>query len=155
VNFTAADNSRLPSKLRALPALPTATNTRDVHLSFDFSGDEPKPQINHQSFDPNRVDFSIKRGTTEIWTVYNDDFDGTNGIDHDFHLHLTQFRVLSRTGAPLTPDDEGLKDTVRVPPGSSVRIQATFADFLGRYVYHCHFLEHSSMGMMAQMEIVP
>lgn len=34
-------------------------------------------------------------------------------------------------------------------------MQATFSDFLGTYVYHCHFLEHSTMGMMAQMTIVP
>ena len=39
--------------------------------------------------------------------------------------------------------------------GDNVRLQATFGDFLGKYAYHCHFLEHSTLGMMAQMEIVP
>lgn len=151
VRFTGADPSRMPNRLRALPALPAATVQREVHLKFDFTAD-PLALVNDKQFDPNRVDFTIKRGTTEIWTVYNDN--GDYGIDHNFHLHMTQFRVLSRTGAPMTPDDAGLKDTVRVPPGTSVRLQATFADYLGRYVYHCHFLEHSSIGMMAQMEIV-
>ncbi|MCW3818288.1 multicopper oxidase family protein [Micromonospora sp. DR5-3] len=153
VGFTATDRSKLPLRLRPLPALPAATKQREVHLRFDFSSEEPRPVINDQQFDPNRVDFTIKRGTTEIWTVYNDDVEA--GIAHNFHLHLTQFRVLSRTGTPMTPDDAGLKDTVRVPAGTSVRLQATFTDYVGRYVYHCHFLEHSSIGMMAQMEIVP
>jgi FtsP/CotA-like multicopper oxidase with cupredoxin domain len=70
-------------------------------------------------------------------------------------MHLVQFRVLSRDGNPPDLDDLGRKDTVLLPPTKSVRVQATFGDHLGRYVYHCHFLEHSAMGMMAQMEIQP
>ncbi|MEV4761465.1 multicopper oxidase family protein [Micromonospora chokoriensis] len=154
VNFTATDTSKLPQKLRNLPALPAATAERDVRFSFDFSnGIPPLALVNGKQFDADRVDFTIKRGTTEIWTVYNDDTEPS--ILHTFHLHMTHFRVLSRSGAPMTADDAGLKDTVLVPPGSSVRLQATFAKYLGRYPYHCHFLEHSSIGMMAQMEIVP
>jgi FtsP/CotA-like multicopper oxidase with cupredoxin domain len=152
VGFTATDPGKVPPKLRALPALPAATKERAVRLRFDFTG-EPLALLNEKQFDPNRVDFTIKRGTTEIWNVFNDD--GDFGLDHNFHLHLVQFRVLGRTGAPMTPDDAGLKDTVKIPAGTSVRLQATFTDYLGRYVYHCHFLEHSSVGMMAQMEIVP
>ncbi|MET7468276.1 multicopper oxidase family protein [Micromonospora sp. NPDC005686] len=153
VRSTATDPSKVPLRLRPLPTLPVATKQREVHLRFDFNQEPPYPMVNGRSYDPNRVDFSIKRGTTEIWTVYNDDVDA--GIDHNFHLHLTQFRVLGRTGAPMTADDAGLKDTVLIPAGTSVRLQATFTDYLGRYVYHCHFLEHSSIGMMAQMEILP
>jgi FtsP/CotA-like multicopper oxidase with cupredoxin domain len=45
---------------------------------------------------------------------------------------------------------------VVIPAGTSVRVQATFADYLGRYVYHCHLMEHSAtFQMMAQLEIVP
>jgi FtsP/CotA-like multicopper oxidase with cupredoxin domain len=63
--------------------------------------------------------------------------------------------VLDRNGGPPGPDDAGRKDTVYLGPGESVRIQTTFTDYVGRYVYHCHFLEHSAVGMMAEMEIVP
>ncbi|OKI84074.1 bilirubin oxidase [Streptomyces sp. CB02414] len=149
VTSTADDASKIPARLRPLPALPKATVQRDVSLKFDFSG-EPVPLINGKPYDPDRVDFTIKRGATEIWTVHNDDAD----LDHNFHMHLVQFRVLDRSGMPMSQDDEGLKDTVRLPAGTSVRLQATFTDYLGRYVYHCHFLEHSSFGMMAQMEVV-
>ncbi len=147
----AVDTSRVPDQLRPLPALPTPTVTRDVALSFDLTAD-PIGLVNGRPFDPARVDFQIKRGSTEIWNVVNAD---TFAIDHTFHMHLVQFRVLERNGAAPPQHDAGLKDTVRLPPGGSLKLQATFRDYLGKYVYHCHYLEHSSIGMMAQMEIIP
>jgi FtsP/CotA-like multicopper oxidase with cupredoxin domain len=151
VGWTVTDNSRLPDRLRALPALPAADVQREVRMRFDLSG-YPVGLINDKPYDPNRVDFTVRRGSTEVWTIHNDDTEF--GFLHNFHLHLVQFRVLGRSGAPMTPDDAGAKDTVAVPPGTSVRVQATFTDHLGRYAYHCHFLEHASIGMMGQMEIV-
>lgn len=151
VGGQAADPSRVPAQLRALPALPVATVTRDVAMSFDLTAD-PIGLVNDKPFDPNRVDFQIRRNSTEIWNVVNAD---TLPIDHTFHMHLVQFRVLERDGGPPLPQDAGLKDTVHVPPGTRLKLQATFSDYLGKYVYHCHYLEHSSIGMMGQMEIIP
>ena len=147
---TASDNSRVPSVLRPLPALATPTVHRDISLTFDVSG-VPTGLVNGQPFDPNRIDFKVKRGTTETWNIYNGD--GQFNAYHNFHLHLEQFRVLDRDGAAPWPTDAGRKDTVPIPPDTSVRIQTTFTDYVGKYVYHCHFLDHSSVGMMAQMEI--
>lgn len=151
VTRTAADTSRVPATLRALPALGTPTVERNVTMRFDDSGNVGL--VNDLPYDPNRVDFQVKRGATEIWNVTNTDT--VWGAPHTFHLHLEQFRVLSRDGAAPTPDDAGRKDTVLVMPGETVRVQATFTDYLGKYPFHCHFLDHSSIGMMAQMEIVP
>ncbi len=148
------DRSRLPGALRPLPELPPATVHRELTLSFDLNG-TPVGLVNGLPFDADRVDQRIRRGTTEIWTVTNGDSATKYGpIQHSFHMHLTEFRVLDRDGRPPLPGDIGLKDTVPVPPGTSVRVQATFGDYLGRYMYHCHMLEHSSAGMMGQMEIV-
>ncbi|WP_079315800.1 multicopper oxidase family protein [Microbispora sp. GKU 823] len=149
----ASDLSLLPDELRPLPALGTATVEREVTLSFDMSGSMPVGLVNGQPYDPNRNDFQIKRGSTEIWRVVNGDT--AWGFPHNFHLHQTSFRVLERDGGAPTLDDAGLKDTLPLAAGSVVRLQATFNDYVGRYVYHCHFLEHSSLGMMGQMEIVP
>ncbi len=152
VDRHAHDNSRVPARLRTLPALPPATVHRDVTLSFDFSTEVPAAEINGKSYDPDRIDFTVKRGTTEIWNVTNGDTEF--GIHHNFHLHLVQFRVLDRDGKPPTADDAGRKDTVPIAPGETVRLEATFTDYLGEYVYHCHVLEHASFGMMATMNIV-
>jgi spore coat protein A len=153
VTRKAADTSRVPATLRPLAALPAATVQRDVVFKFDVSGTDPIALINGQAYDPNRVDFVVKRGSTEIWTIRNDDVD--LGASHTFHMHLEQFRVLDRNGGPPAPADEGRKDTIFLAPGETVRVQAHFTDHVGTYVYHCHFLYHSAIGMMAQMKIVP
>jgi len=36
-----------------------------------------------------------------------------------------------------------------------VRFIATFEDYTGIYMYHCHLLEHEDAGMMGQFEVVP
>lgn len=147
----ARDNSRVPDRLRELPPLPEATATREVVLGFGFVGDVPMGLINGRPFDPDRIDAKIKLGTTEIWRITNGDVEYQ--VPHNFHTHLVQFRVLDRDGNPPLPGETGRKDTVHIRPGESVRVQATFGDYTGRFLYHCHLLEHSQMGMMAQMEI--
>ncbi|MBB4909353.1 multicopper oxidase family protein [Actinophytocola algeriensis] len=147
------DFSRVPDRLRALPALRRASVQRDVVLSFDMSGPIPLGLINGLPYDPQRSDVMVQRGTTEIWRVFNGD--GPLNALHNFHLHLEQFRVLGREGSPTLQQDAGLKDTVQLPAGTAVLVQTTFREHLGKYAFHCHFLEHSSLGMMAQMEIVP
>lgn len=71
------------------------------------------------------------------------------------HPRLEQFRVLGREGSPTPQQDPGLKDTVQLPAGTAVLVRTTFREHLGKYAFHCHFLQHSSLGMMAQMEVVP
>jgi FtsP/CotA-like multicopper oxidase with cupredoxin domain len=151
VNRRASDHSRVPAVLRPLPALATPTVTRQITLGLD-----PRDftfKINGKTFDPERVDTTIKKGATEVWEVTN--LDTAFGIPHNFHIHLVQFRVLTRNGQPPAPSEAGWKDTVPLQPGETVRLQATFADYPGRYVYHCHLIDHSSHGMMATMQIVP
>jgi spore coat protein A, manganese oxidase len=62
--------------------------------------------------------------------------------------------VLSRSGREPLPKDTGWKDTVDVPPGQVVRVLARFDSYRGKYVFHCHNLEHEDMMMMANFEVV-
>lgn len=150
---TVADNSRVPATLRPLPVLPNATVTRDVNLSFDLTTTPfPTGLVNGRPYDPARSDFVVKRGTTEIWNVTNGDPQFTF---HTFHMHLVQFQVLEVNGAAPGIDYQGRKDTFWFDSGDTVKLKATFDSYLGKYAFHCHFLEHSSLGMMAQMEVVP
>ena len=140
----------VPAALRPLAPMPPSTVLREVTLGFDFTSSPPVGLVNGRPYDPERVDFRVVRGTTETWRITNTDA----FVPHTFHLHLVQFRVLERNGGAPNADDAGRKDTVQVPPGTSVTVQATFGDYLGLYAFHCHFLEHSSVGMMAQMDVV-
>jgi spore coat protein A len=47
------------------------------------------------------------------------------------------------------------KDTVRVRPGYVTRVVAQFGPYTGRYMYHCHILEHEDMEMMRPFVVVP
>ena len=49
----------------------------------------------------------------------------------------------------------GWKDTVRVNPGELVSIAARFDGFTGRYMYHCHLLEHEDHDMMRPFVVMP
>lgn len=148
---TAPDPSRVPPVLRTLPPLPTATTERSFAMRMSDESGAPGAQglINDRVFDHDRIDTRIRHGASEIWTVTNP---GTL-VPHNFHLHLVQFRVLERNGRAPDASESGLKDTVRLLPGETVRLHAVFDTYRGTYVYHCHLLDHSAMGMMAQMRI--
>jgi len=151
VDRTAADSSRIPrnDELPAMPPLEEPVVTRDVTLAIDPVTSEFT--INGLAFDPNRVDFTVRRDQPEVWRITNAD----SSFPHNFHLHLAQFRVLERNGLPPGPGEAGWKDTVPVGAGRTVRIAAKFTGYTGRYVYHCHFVDHATQSMMAQLEIVP
>ncbi len=109
-------------------------------------------RINGQSFDMQRVDFSLKANTEETWRIGND-----SPMLHPFHVHNTQFRVLQRSGRPLAPAESGYKDTVTVYPGEEVLIRITtgpYRDARNPYMFHCHILEHEDRGMMGQFTVV-
>lgn len=107
--------------------------------------------INGKSFDMNRVDFSVNAGATEIWTFDNS---GSDEI-HPMHIHGVQFQVLDRTGGRnmLIATEKGWKDTVLVMPQEKVRVIMTFPQNKGKFVLHCHNLEHEDSGMMLNFEI--
>lgn len=83
---------------------------------------------------------------------------GMMAIAHPIHLHGQQFQIVSRSLDTSHESDydtvkqgfinSGLKDTVLVMPGETVRIIKPFQDYKGLFMFHCHNLEHEDMGMM-------
>ena len=70
------------------------------------------------------------------------------------HVHLAPFQVLSRGGGEPGPYDAGWKDTVDSARPRSVEVLVRFAAYKGRYLIHCHNLEHEDMAMMAGFETI-
>ncbi len=64
------------------------------------------------------------------------------------------FRVVERSSGVIHPGERSWKDTVGVLPGETVTVQPWFAPYAGRYVFHCHSLEHGDKAMMLQLEVV-
>ena len=108
--------------------------------------------INGRSMNKSRIDVRVPLGSIEMRQINN-----PTPLAHPFHIHDVQFRVLDRNGEPPLPHEQGLKDTVLVDPGSTVRVIAEFVDFADAerpYMYHCHILEHEDAGMMGQFVVV-
>ncbi|TVT27570.1 phenoxazinone synthase [Amycolatopsis rhizosphaerae] len=108
----------------------------------------------------------------EVWHILN-----LTGDTHPFHVHLVSFQALARdcydtsgfdpdrggTAKPvaftgtgvLDANEQGWKDTIRVNPGEQVTIAARFGGATGRYLYHCHILEHEDNDMMRPFVVLP
>ena len=73
-------------------------------------------------------------------------------LHHPVHVHLDPFQVLSRAGRPPHELDGGWKDTVDLRPGEVVEVAVRFTGYHGRFLLHCHNLEHEDMAMMAAFQ---
>ncbi len=104
--------------------------------------------INHRIFDHQRVEVKVPLGSVEEWTI-------RNSADelHIFHIHQAPFQVMSVNG--VAQPFNGLVDTVTVPIHGEVKMRIAFTDpkIVGRFMFHCHILEHEDKGMMAQIEV--
>jgi bilirubin oxidase len=103
-----------------------------------------------------------RRGATEIWELRNFTEDA-----HPIHVHQVQFQVVNRQvfggitqpladGATRPPEawESGFKDTVLALPGEITRIKARF-DIAGRFVWHCHIIDHEDNEMMRPYQVGP
>jgi len=97
------------------------------------------------AFDPARVDHRIPLGAVEEWVVENRD-----PSDHVFHIHTNPFELVAVNGAPVTLE---WHDTVIVPRNGSITFRSRFLDFTGRFVLHCHMMNHEELGMMQVVEV--
>lgn len=114
--------------------------------------------INGMIWDEDRIDAAPREGETEIWEFVN-----ATGVEHPAHVHLTNFKVLDRNGAPPQPYENGWKETVTVGGFQTVRVlikwprvpveRGSRSPYIRRYPFHCHQLQHEDHMMMAQFRV--
>ena len=143
-----AEEARVPKVLSELETLPPVNAQRGWPLTFQGLGGSAW-QIGGGNFDEMRIDCRPRQGSTELWTFTNH-----SQRTHPMHLHGYHFRVVSMNGKRPHPGDAGWKDTVAVYPNQTVVVRPYFDYFGGKYVFHCHAIEHGDMSMMGQMEVV-
>lgn len=151
VELRAADDlvsaGELPPELPSPPQVsaPAAATEREFELG-DFN------TINGRAMDMERIDLVVPAGQDEVWVVRNGSMN-----PHNFHIHNATFNVVDIDGEPPAPARSGHKDTVYVPPGSTVRLAVSFGHHVDErhpYMAHCHILIHEDTGMMLQFLIV-
>jgi spore coat protein A len=145
VTRRATDDTRIPAKLAEIEPLDPARAVTTRTMLFSDHGGTMGWQINGQPFSPTYANANPRLGTTEVWRLISD-------FHHPIHLHLVHFQVLSRGLNGPGEYDAGRKDTIDLRPAEEAAIIARFDDYAGRFVFHCHNLEHEDMAMMGNFE---
>jgi len=111
--------------------------------AYDFHNGN---KINGQAFNMTKPMFHAELGKLEKWTISGEG----DAMLHPFHIHGTQFRILSENGKPPEPHRAGWKDIVSVNGWrSEVLVRFNYvANAENAYMAHCHLLEHEDTGMM-------
>ncbi len=137
---------------------------------FDLTMNRMNWGINNRTFRMNEVasNEKVKLGTSEVWEIRNVESSGMMGMrgamPHPIHIHGLQFLVIERShpkgkNAKAWNDlkdgyiDDGWKDTVLLMPGETVKLLLKFEDYKGKFLYHCHNLEHEDRGMMRNYQV--
>jgi spore coat protein A len=165
------DETAMPAALRAVSRIDPATATRDRILTIgemdDANGNAMMMTLGgHHWSDPITEDPT--QDSVEIWSLVN-----LTGDAHPIHLHLVRFQIIERRpfdlfawnarkelrytgpGLPPPPHEAGWKDTVRADPDMVTRIIMRFEGEPGKYVWHCHLLEHEDNEMMRPFKLLP
>ncbi len=119
---------------------------RDFYLSMRGM----RPTIDGRTYREEYINERVKLGSKEIWTVRNDSM--MMSTPHPFHVHGVTFKILDRNGKAVESWEQGYKDTVLLLPGESVNLLVSFENE-GKFVYHCHFLDHEEDGMMGNFTV--
>ena len=93
---------------------------------------------------------TLKLGAVEEWTV---------GVEpdslerfHPFHIHVNSFQVTRDD--PFGNPEVIWRDTLGLTTRGPRKIRMRYEDFHGKFVLHCHILNHEDRGMMQAVEIV-
>jgi FtsP/CotA-like multicopper oxidase with cupredoxin domain len=146
------DRTRVPARLRPLPELTRRVRYRPDHTWNLTVGGIFKTvwEINGRTFSPTYADTSARLGEIVTWDIHN-----RTAVAHVMHLHHTSWYLLARDGHPPPPWEDCLKDTFFVYPGERIRVAGKLSDYTGRFVVHCHMLDHEDHGLMSQFRVVP
>lgn len=139
-------DSTIPARLAQFDRLDPRNAATTRFFDFSYEGMKRGWVINGKPFDPARMDAQPKLSTTEIWRLRSD-------VHHPLHLHLAHFQVLTHAGHPRSYDS-GWKDTIDMVAGETAEVLVRFDGYRGRYVFHCHNLEHEDMAMMGNFEVI-
>ncbi|MGE7762214.1 multicopper oxidase family protein [Peribacillus sp. NPDC097895] len=161
--LTSIDTSVIPAYMMPLPKMNEQSASKIRYLTLNDNMDKYGREfmlLDNKQWDA-PVTENAKLGSTEIWYLINLTTD-----THPIHVHLIDFLVIDRrpfdvdkynkegvihyTGPaiPPEPQERGGKDTVRANPRQVTRIIMNFGPYTGRYVWHCHILEHEDYEMM-------
>jgi len=144
VGDATGDSFSIPDRLSAIETL--SRDDAVVTRTFRFEAGDVNHRdgwlIDGRPFHPDDIAAAPALGTVEVWRLIAD-------FHHPVHIHLAPFQVLSRGNGGPGQFDAGWKDTIDLRASEEAAIVIRFDGYRGKYVFHCHNLEHEDMAMMA------
>jgi len=116
---------------------------------FEFDSGGIGWVINDEEFDPNRDDATPTINTAERWILTNKGGDWA----HPIHIHLEAHQIQKFNGSPPRVYNSFKKDTTPLLGDDEAEVFIRFRTFTGRYVFHCHNLQHEDRAMMAVLNV--
>jgi FtsP/CotA-like multicopper oxidase with cupredoxin domain len=170
----AFDAKGMPKLMELVDADPDAKTGAGI-VQIALPGGTRTFRIAAQSFEET-TNFFGASGSWEKWTFINVD-PVKRQIVHPMHIHLLSFQLIERrtlepsgfditlggttkpiefgASRPIAISESGWKDTVGVPVNEMVTVAGRFDKETGRFVYHCHILDHEDEGMMRPLVLMP
>jgi len=147
--------AKLPAPLEKLIGDEEITGTRVVRFG-ETRVDGPTEfwrtfrfTVDGKTFDPSRVDQRVRLGAVEEWTIINDQ--PQDPEDHVFHIHTNDMLLTKINGEAL--EEPIWLDTAILPRNGSITFRSRFLDFAGKFMLHCHMMNHEDLGMMQVVEV--
>lgn len=150
--------------LAPYPSLVEVTPTADlekVEFNIDVKATPTQFQIDGKAFDPMNI--------RELTLDKVQDWQLTSGLaSHPFHIHVNHFQLIDKSTCLERDEDNNCvrwsdpekfdhpiwKDTYFVDFDEKTTIRTVYKDFTGKFVIHCHILDHEDQGMMQSVEIL-
>ena len=150
-------NNEVPAVLEPdQPAMSLTAADSMRTRQFVFRRDGGEWVINNRTWeDVVRSNFTLALATTnkndvETWELRNP----SGGWHHPIHVHLVDFKILSRNGQPAQPWEQGAKDVVFLGENETIKLLIKFDGGFGKYMMHCHNLVHEDHDMMGQFVVL-
>jgi FtsP/CotA-like multicopper oxidase with cupredoxin domain len=165
------EDMALPTSAEMAPLAPfgdtdlrkTALGVQEVvfKLGQDMKGQKNYFQVNYRAFSSSHVR-QLPLNATDMWalTTVGDPTGVPEGIGqppslpppHVFHIHVNPFQWVRK--GPDGTDELVWKDTLLVQGPAVTNIYTQYRDYIGKFVMHCHILDHEDLGMMEVEEVV-
>ena len=129
----------------------TQTTVAEENMRFYINTEytPPKFGIDSVPFDPKNIR-CLKKDAIQDWHL-------SSGLgSHPFHIHVNHFQVLGKmeNGRLRRYENPVWKDTYMVNADDTTVIRTVYKTFTGKFVIHCHILDHEDQGMMQSVKIV-
>ena len=117
-----------------------------ITRTFCFERGDGGWQINGAFTDCTRFRLTAQVSAAERWIIQNN----SGGWQHPIHIHLEEFRILSRNGVPVRPGNVEFArtDVMQLRFNEQIEVLVRFRDLLGGYPLHCHNTVHENHQMM-------